>query len=430
MKRCLCPVLALLGCAGLALAGNWPAWRGPDGDGHSPETDLPLKWSRTDNVRWKAELPDEGNSTPVVWGDRVFVTQATDKTVWPPPGGGGPATAEHRNLLCFRRSDGKLLWQREVVYKDKESTHPTNPFCSASPVTDGERVIVSHGSAGMYCYDFGGKELWHKDVGKLEHIWGNASSPVLYGDLAILWCGPGERQILLAVKKADGTTAWEYEEPGGKSGRGGSADWLGSWCTPLAVKAGDHDELVLGVPGKVKGFDPKTGKELWSCAGLGKLVYTSPVCSKDGVVICMGGYGGAALAVKVGGKGDVTQTHRLWHHTQQNPQRIGSGVIVGEHLYILDEPGLVQCLEVKTGKDLWDKQRLTSQTWGSMVAAGDRLYVTSVAGKTFVLAAKPDKMDVLAENDLGEKVRSSLAVSDGDLFIRTFKHLWCIGTKK
>src|SRR5579859_7471485 len=132
-------------------AANWPAWRGPDSQGHSSEKNLPLKWTASDGVRWKTALPDEGNSTPVVWGDRIFVTQASDKKDWPPPGAGGPASAYKRSLLCLARGDGKILWQRDVSYKEKEATHPTNPFCSASPVTDGERVIVSHGSAGMHC---------------------------------------------------------------------------------------------------------------------------------------------------------------------------------------------------------------------------------------------------------------------------------------
>jgi outer membrane protein assembly factor BamB len=411
-----------------ASAGNWPAWRGPDGQGHSPEKDVPLRWSDKENVRWKVPLPDEGNSTPIVWGDRVFITQATEKTVWPPPQQGGPATANSRCLMCFNRADGKLLWQSKVNYPEKESTHPTNPFCSASPVTDGERVVVSFGSAGMYCYDLAGKELWHKDVGKLEHIWGNASSPILYGNLAILWCGPGERQFLLAVDRTSGQTVWEHQEPGGNTGAD-SKDWRGSWTTPLITRVGNHDELILGVPEKVKAFDPKTGKELWSCSGLGKLMYTSVVCSPDGIVVAMAGFGGPALAVRAGGQGDVTTTHRLWHHTQKHPQRIGSPVIVGDHVYLLNENGVPQCLELNTGKDVWSKERVGSSSWGSMVAAAGRLYVTNRAGETFVLVAGP-KYELLAHCPLGEPVLASVAIADGDLFIRSYKHLWCIGEKK
>src|SRR5438552_13235137 len=236
-----CIMVVVLGAP--AVASNWPGWRGPDGNGFSPEKDVPLHWSTTQNIRWKAPLPDEGNSSPIVWGQRIFLTQATENADWPPPRAGGPAAAFRRGLLCFDRADGKMLWHKEVVYKEKESTHPTNPFCSATPVTDGERVIASSRSAGLVCYDFDGKELWRRDLGKLEHIWGNASSPILYGDLAILWCGPGARQFLLAVNKTNGATVWEHEEPGGNSGTD-SKNWLGSWTTPVIAKLPDHDELI------------------------------------------------------------------------------------------------------------------------------------------------------------------------------------------
>src|SRR5262249_28151873 len=158
------------------------------------------------------------------------------KTVWPPKGGnGGPAAARRRSLLCLERASGKLLWQKDVIYEDLEATHPTNPFCSASPATDGERVVVSFGSPGMYCSDFAGKELWKKNLGKLEHVWGNASSPILHGDLAILWCGPGERQFLLAVNKKTGEQVWKHDEPGGSDGMKNKS-WIGSWSTPIVVR--------------------------------------------------------------------------------------------------------------------------------------------------------------------------------------------------
>src|SRR6516225_754306 len=219
MLRFLPALVVLAAMSGTITAANWPGFRGPTGDGISVETKLPLKWSATENVRWKTPLPDGGNSSPVVWGNRIFLTQAVDK-------------GARRLVMCFDRADGKLLWQRETRYEEKEPTHADNPYCSATPVTDGTRVIASLGSAGLVCYDFSGKELWRHDVGKLEHIWGNASSPILYGDLAILWCGPGERQFLLAVRKISGATVWKHDEPGGKSGAAGPKEWLGSGGTP------------------------------------------------------------------------------------------------------------------------------------------------------------------------------------------------------
>jgi outer membrane protein assembly factor BamB len=390
---------------------------------------LPLHWSTTENVRWKVPLLDAGNSTPVIWGERIFITQASEKTTWPPPGAGGPAVARKRSLLCLRRSDGKLLWQRDVIYKEKEATHPTNPFCSGSPATDGQRVVVSFGSAGMYCYNFEGKQLWTKDLGKLEHIWGNASSPILHNDLAILWCGPGKRQFLLAVHKKTGKEIWRHEEPGGASGLGTDKEWIGSWSTPIIARINGRDQLILSVPHRVKGFDPQTGKELWFCAGLGKLVYTSPLHA-DGIVVAMSGFHGPALAVKVGGKGDITKD-RLWHHAKTNPQRIGSGVIVGSHIYLLEENGTPHCFELKSGKEVWGGQtakRPGGGSWSSMVAAGDRLYLVGRDGAAYVLAAHP-KYALLATNRLGEHTNASIAASNGELFIRTYKHLWCIGKR-
>ena len=421
MHRCLFAALVAMCGAFPALAENWPAWRGGDGSGHSSEKNLPVKWSTTENVRWKVELPERGNSTPVVWGNRVFITQATDKST-------------KRAVMCFARADGKLLWKQETEYTEKEPTHQTNPYCSASPITDGERVIASLGSAGMVCYDMDGKELWRQELGKVHHIWGNASSPILYGDLCILWVGPGSVQQLLAVNKKTGKAVWEFNEPGGKSSEAPpERPYVGSWSTPIIVRVGDHDELLLGMPEKLKGFDPRTGKELWSCAGLhnaskDRLVYTSPVYA-DGVVVAMGGFGGASMAVRVGGEGDVTERHRLWYHPTNN-QRIGSPVIVGDYVYIVDEGGNAHCLELKTGKDLWKGERIPGTTWSSPVAAEGRLYLPTREGDVVVLATGP-KFDVLARNSLGgDTIMASPAISDGDIFIRSHMYLWCISAKK
>lgn len=424
-------VLTLFILAAAAPADDWPAWRGPTGQGQSAEKELPLTWSPTQNIRWKVALPDAGSSTPAVWGDRVFVTQASEKT-WPPKGGnGGMAAAKTRSLLCFNRTDGKLLWQQNVVYEAEEPTHPTNPYCSASPATDGERVVVSHGSAGMHCYDFSGKELWKVDTGKMEHLWGNASSPVIWQDLVLLWCGPGVNQRLLAVDRKTGARKWEHLEPGGDAGLAPKgAKWIGSWSTPVIAKVGAQDQILLSVPKALKGFDPKTGKELWSCAGLGDLVYASPVAA-DGIAVALSGYGGPGLAVKLGGTGDITAS-RLWHQTKGNPQRVGSGVIVGPHLYILEEPGAPHCFDLKTGEELWTKQiekRPGGGAWGSMVHAAGRIYVVDRGGTTLVFKADPT-FALLASNPLGEHTDASIAVSNGEIFIRTYKQLWCIGSGK
>jgi outer membrane protein assembly factor BamB len=414
MKHTL-PILTLLVLSVGASAENWPGWRGPTGLGQSAATDPPLTWSATENVRWKAPLPEPGNASPAVWGDHIFLTQAKNK-------------GTKRGVLCVDRKTGTEKWATYIDFAGQEPTHGTNPFGSATCATDGERVVASLGSAGLLCLDFTGKELWRKDLGPQVHIWGNASSPVLHGDHVILWVGPGERQVLVALNKKTGDEVWRHEEPGGHAGLKKGDKWIGSWSTPVIVTVNGREELILSVPKTVKAFDPKTGKELWSCAGLTDLVYTSPVVSPDGVVVAMSGYGGSALAVKANGTGDVTK-ERLWHHPRA-PQRIGSAVVVGEHAYLINEPGQASCFELKSGKDLWKQERLMGSTWASLVHAGGRLYVTSRNGETVVLKADPAKADVLARNKLPDEVYGSIAIVDGDLLIRGYKHLWCISTKK
>jgi len=403
--------LLFIGTIG-ALADNWPGWRGPTGTGRSRDA-APLKWSPTENVRWKTPLPGPGMSSPIVWGDRVFVTQSLDRE------------GRQRALLCFDRKDGRQLWQGLTAYEEKESTYDSEPhYASATPATDGQRVVASFGSAGVVCYDFAGKELWRRDLGKAEQIWGNASSPVIWGDLVFLNFGPGERTFLVAMDKKTGRDVWKVDQPGayGKA----PTEWMGSWSTPVIARIGSRDELIMTWPEAAKAYNPRTGQLLWSCGGLGKLVYTSPLVTPE-VVVAMGGFTGPMLAVKPGGSGDVTETHRLWR-VEKSPQRIGSGVIVGEHVYVVNENGVAQCIELKTGKSLWE-ERAAGRSWGSIVHAGGRLYLTDQKGETLVLAAKP-QFEVLSRNPLNERSQSSPAVSDGEIFIRTYQHLWCLSDKR
>lgn len=411
MKRFLL-LIAATAALGLACsADNWPGWRGPLGTGQCAEKDLPVAWSATENVRWKAPLPGPGMSSPIVWGDRVFVTQSLDKD------------GKQRALLCFDRKDGKQLWQKAIAYADKESTYDgERHFCSASPVTDGERVVVSYGSAGVYCYDFQGNELWKRDLGKAEQIWGNAASPVIWQDLVFLNFGPGERTFMIAMDKKTGKDVWKHDIPNGKFGTA-QPDWVGSWSTPVVAKLNGADALVMSWPDAVIAYNPRTGEQLWSCAGLTKLVYSSPLVTPE-VVIAMAGFGGSYLAVRPDGKGDVTATHRLFL-TPRASQRVGSGVVVGDHIYILNATGVAECIEWKTGKVVWNERAGMGGSWGSMVHADGRLYATNQRGETVVIAAKPE-FQLIGVNPLGERCNASPAFSNGEVFIRTYGHLWCI----
>ena len=392
------------------MAGDWPQWRGPEGTGISVEKNLPTVWGTNQNVCWKTPLPEPGNSTPVVWRNQVFITQAVKNK---------------RTVMCFDCANGKLQWQSGADAVDQEPTHQTNPYCSGSPVTDGERVIASFGSAGVYCYDFEGNELWHRDLGKQSHMWGVSSSPVLHGELCLLNFGPGERTFLIALNRKTGETIWQHDEPGGRADK-----YIGSWSTPIVIQAGSREELIAPWPERVAAFDPKTGRELWTCRGLNPLVYTSPLYA-EGIVVVMGGYNGSALAVKAGGSGDVTETNRLWH-VPKTKQRIGSGVISKGYIYILNDPGVAECFELRTGKLVWE-ERLNgpgakADNWSSLVLAEDNLYAINQSGDGLVFKANP-QFQVVSTDPLGELTRSSIAVSDGQLFIRTYKGLWCIGQR-
>ncbi|HEY6167139.1 MAG TPA: PQQ-binding-like beta-propeller repeat protein [Verrucomicrobiae bacterium] len=417
--------LLCLFVANSSRAGNWPAWRGPLGTGICEEKNLPTKWSATENVKWRIALPEAGNSTPIVWGDRVFVTQAV---------------GARRTLMCFNRADGKLLWQVGVTTKEKEPTHGTNPYCSPSPVTDGARVIVSFASDGMFCYDFSGKELWKRtDLGRQIHIWGAGVSPVIYGSLCFLNFGPGETTYVLAVDKKTGKTVWKKDEdtgygktqPGQDEKGKQRSTYIGSWTTPTIMKVEGKDQLLMSWPKRLAAYDPATGKELWTCSGLNPLVYTSPIY-EDGVVAALGGFSGMAIGVRAGGSGDVTASRRLWHHPR-SPQRIGSGVMKDGKIYIHNDPGTAMCLDLKTGAEIWSERLQgagkTGQNWSSVMLSEDKCYTITQGGDCFVFRAAP-KFELISVNSLGERSNSSIVPSNGELFIRTHAALYCIASKK
>jgi outer membrane protein assembly factor BamB len=422
-QRCLSRLAAwilTLCVVGSATAANWPAWRN-DGAGISLEKNVPVKWNKTENVRWHAPLPDRGNASPIVWDDKVFVTQAA---------------GAKREVMCMDRRDGKVLWRSGTSFEGKDATHETNPLASSTPVTDGERVIAWFGSAGIFCYDMSGKELWHRDLGKQEHQWGYGSSPILYQDLCILNFGPGPQTFLIALNKKTGEKVWQVDLPekdppvryDGFAGKQGQP--IGSWSTPLILK-GKRDELVLTIVGEMRGFEPKSGKELWKVDGMSPLVYASAIAG-EGMILGTGGFGGSTFAIKTGGTGDLS-SQRLWYVQKEKKNRISSSVISKGHVFLCNMDGVAQCIELATGKDKWlERLKATAakgEIWGSMIMAGDNLYVVNQSGDTFVLKANPEKLEVVATNPLNEMSNSTPAISNGEIFIRTHQALWCISEK-
>ena len=411
--------LAVLTLSARCRADDWPFFRGPDRDGKSAENKLPLEWGREKNIVWRAKLPGPGNSSPVVSNGKVFVTCAEDKK------GVG------RSLYCFDRASGKQLWVKTVTWDQADISHATNPYCASSPATDGQRVVAWHGSAGLYCYDLTGKELWKHDLGIIRHIWGYASSPIIHGDRVYLNCGPGTRSFVVALDKITGQLLWQTDEPGGAPDKDADhPQWLGSWSTGLVTKVDGQEQLLVFQPLHVNAYDLQSGKILWTCGGAGLLAYTDVVVGDvEGVGkigIAMAGFSGKAIGFKLGGSGDMTATHRLWQSTAAPPQRIGSGIILGKHLFLVNEPG-VECIEAATGKSVW-KQNIAGQNfWASLVFGGGRLYATSQQGKTFVFAPDPAGFKLQATNDLQEHINATPAISDGQLFIRAWEALYCIG---
>jgi outer membrane protein assembly factor BamB len=411
-------LLGFLALAGSLSADDWPAFRGPSGSGLSLEKTAPTTWGPGKNVKWKFALPQGCNGSPIVSNGRVFVTCAQDRS------------GHQRSLYCFDRKDGKELWVKTVEFQGDDPTHGDNPYCGSTPAADGRRVVVWESSAGLHCYDFEGKKLWSRDLGAFEHMWGYGTSPVIYDGKVILNTGPSQNRVFVtALSLADGKTIWETEEPFSRE-----VKLVGSWCTPVVIQVEGKPQVLCTMPTRVLAYDPADGKIVWWCNGLqfrkGNLAYSSPAVAGD-IAVVYGGYNGPGMGIRLGGKGDVTQTHRVWltEYSERNPQSIGSGVVVDGFLYqpFADPspPGTFGCIDPKTGKTLWSEK--SHSFWGSMILAGGLLYATDQRGSTVVFKPNSAKFELVSKNDLGERTNSTPAVSNGEIFIRTYKALYCLG---
>jgi outer membrane protein assembly factor BamB len=413
--------LALLLSASVPVsADNWPEWRGPKRNGSTREKDFPISWNATNNVIWRVELPEPGNSSPIIWRNRVFITQAI---------------GNRRAILCFDRGSGKVLWTNGPTYDEPELTmKESNPYCAASPVTDGQRVIAHFGSAGLYCFDFNGRELWRAELGKISHPFGTASSPCLDGDRCYVFVGPGEsaNESMVAVEKQTGKVVWRTAalQPNAEEMLKVSTNGppIGSWSTPMVIEHDGRKELVMSFDFRFGGYDLKSGKLLWQNAGLGLQTYVTPLWT-DGMLVPMSGT--VALAVRPPSKSGA-EAETVW--TQSKSKfRFGSGVSTPKHLYYLSENGLAECWEKGTGKILWQERlqgpgkKMTS--WSSLSMAGDMIYAPNQSGDVFVFAAEPI-FRILSTNSVAEPTNASLALAQGNVIMRTDRALWCFGKKK
>lgn len=408
-KLSLVIVLLALALNSVTHAAHWPAWRGPTADGKTSETGLPLKWSKTENIRWRVPLPEPGNSTPVVWGDRIFVTQAV-------------AAGDRRTLMCFDRALGKLLWQSGVSITAKERTHATNPYASGSPVTDGESVICWFGSGGVVAYDFAGKELWKADLGKHDHEFGYGTSPVIHGDKVFLNFGPGVREFLVALDKKTGKELWRHH-----SKVPGADNIDGAWSTPLIVERPGGTLLINAIRGDLSGLDPATGKVRWTTPSAGNVDKCNPMVSGD-ILLMEWDKEHPEIAYRFQADGTPKE---LWRRGPAK-QRVGSPVIEKGLIFSLHRDGLMDCAKLETGEIVFNERLVgpgaNTKTWCSPVLSENRLYVMNQSGDTFVIRAS-DKFEMLATNSLGEATNSSVVPSNGQLFLRTHEALWCIGGK-
>lgn len=385
--------------------GNWPRWRGPDGNAVSSEANLPVTWSTTENVCWKAAVPGEGSSSPIVWDDHVFVTSAFER-------------GSRRAMFCYDRSTGRQRWTREITDADPEVASALTGHAAATPVTDGTRLVAAFGNAGVVCCDFDGKLLWHRRLGNFESELGLATSPILHDGSVLLVCDhDGNRfrsfdSFLIALDLKTGQTRWKTDRP----------DLYRSWSTPIVIPAGDRRELIVCAQDELRGYDPATGRPLWHVAGMTGWVTPSPVFGA-GMIFATSGKDGPTLAIRPGGRGDVTGTHVVWSQPKGAPY-VCSPLLYGDHLYVHNEQGILTCREARTGKELY-RHRLEGKFTASAAAGDGKVYLVNEDGVTFVIKAGR-AFELLARNPLDGDCLASPAISAGRFFLRTQRHLYCI----
>jgi outer membrane protein assembly factor BamB len=418
---------------------SWPQFRGPAGQGISRETGVVDEWSATKNVLWKSPIPGRGHSSPVVWGDRIFLTTAIEGAVDPAakpakhvidgkdfthPEGVGADRRHTFKVLAYDAKGGKLLWERTAVERTPYDTrHRRGSFASPTPVVDGERVYAWFGSEGLYAYDLAGKPVWRANLGGIATVGvGYGTSPVLYKGLLILQCDEdnGDRSFIAALDAKTGKEVWRTPRK-----------VQVSWATPVIVRAGDRDELVTSGTETVVAYEPLTGKELWRAKGVDSNAVPSPVVMDDIVVFSAGYPTKLAMAIRAGGTGDVTDTPRvLWKYTKGTAY-VPSPILYDGIVYLVTDRGLITALDAKTGEVKYEGGRVPvpATFMASPVAFEGKILLSSLDGDTFVVKAGPTH-EVLRTNPLGEPIAASPAIADGKLYIRGESHLFAIGRAK
>ncbi len=443
----LCGILvivsAALGGAGGATTGNWPSFRGPSAAGVADGQNLPDSWdgAKGTNIKWKARIPGLAHSSPVVWGNRLFVTtaisslgEATFKHGLYGEGDASPDRSIHRwNLYCIDKFTGQILWER-TAYEGvpREKRHIKSTYANSTPATDGKHVIVFFGSQGLYCYSVDGRLIWKKDLGVLdlgaydapEYEWGTASSPIIYGDKVIVQCDTQKQDFLLAANIETGATVWKAER-----------EELPSWGTPTIFSGQGRVELIANASNFIRGYDPESGRELWRLAGSSQITAPTPIFSKDKIVVASGRRPEAPIfVIRAGATGNITlgagrssSDQIVWSRQQRGPY-MPTPLIYGDFLYVLANQGILDCYELDSGKEIY-RQRIPHQGGGfsaSPIAADGKIYLSSEDGDVFVAKAGSDFV-LVSTNPMGERLMATPALSDGTMFVRAEHHLFAIG---
>ena len=429
---------------------NWPQWRGPHQSGVSDAENLPATWSGTENIVWKTPLPAWSGGTPIVWDNKIFLTspaKGTEESATPPPeprrvrrrgrrgGGGRSPGGDELLLICISRTDGEILWQRELDTGNQ--LHRKGNDSSPSPVTNGEHVWVVTGNGAVAAFDMEGNEIWKRnlqdDYGRFGLNWGYASSPLLYNGTLIIEVLHGFRtddpSYIVAFNAATGEELWRQERP-----TDAFAESPDAYTTPALLEYDGVTQIVISGGDYVTGHQPDTGKEIWRSGGLnpsqeGNYRVVGSPFAVEGIIYAPTRKR-PLLALRAGGTGDITDSHLLWKWDGPGAPDVPTPACDGTYFYMVDDRGLVTCLDAKTGEVVWGPERTAQGTVSSSpILADDKLYITNEYAVTTVIAAGP-AFKILETNELdGSYTLSSPAASGSQLFMRTGTHLYCIGTE-
>lgn len=425
-----------------ATSANWAGWRGPDGLGVAPSTSFPEEWSSERNVAWKTPVPGRGHSSPIVWGDYVFLTTSIE---------GGPAPDGHKaidhlgydlkpgylhpdstgadhlyalKVLAYDARNGKQLWERTVydgvMYDNR---HRKNTYASSTMVTDGRAVFAFFESGGLHAFDMQGKPLWTKSFGGIgKGGMGPGTSPVLFEDLIILQCDQemGAGSFIVALNARDGREVWRQDRTTRRS-----------WATPLIIRTPERVEMVTSGAEVVIAYDPRTGKELWRANGTQSHPIPSAVAGHGLVFLTAGSQAKRALAIRLGGQGDLRDSPSVVWRYSKGTAYVPSPILVGPYLYLMTDAGIITCLDAASGKVVYEGGRppVPATFTASLVSFGDRLLATSEEGETFMIKTGPQH-EIVRTNAIGEPVYASLALAGNTIYIRGAQHLFAIRAGK